>query len=148
MLVALSLIVAALTQPGNPEDGYRLATRAFKKTYTSYADRNVVAQTLPWGDAEENPPISARQALKLADKMLRSIAEAPDGWKWKATNLNLLIGENPAFWSVTYQAIPIDQNTEMGPEPHIITLMVLMDGTAIKPVVTDVGDDAPPPPAD
>lgn len=134
-LTPLTIAVVALTQAPDVDTGYYHISHAFGKTYKSRVDRNVVSQTPAWDETEESPPVSPRQALKLVDKMRRSIAKAPDGWEWKAMNLHLFVGENPCAWYVMYQAVPVEP--EEGPIPfHELTLIVLMDGTVIKPVVS------------
>jgi hypothetical protein len=68
--------------------------------------------------------------------MRKSVAKAPDGWEWKAMNLSLFVGEKHSCWYVMFQAVPTEP--EEGPIPfHELTLIVLMDGTVIKPVVED-----------
>lgn len=135
MALAVLALAQAPYQTVETEDDYHVS-RAFGKTYKSSVDPRVVFNTPPWNDEEESPPVSPRQAIKLAGKMCESVATAPDGWKWKAMNLNLFVGERYTYWSVMYQAVPI--KPKGGPvEFHEITLIVLMDGTVIKPVVTD-----------
>lgn len=150
-LASLAVAVTALTQADDDIGRNVVESHAFGKTYWSRIVRNVVNQTPPWNDNDENPPVSARRALKLSEKVLRSIAKAPDGWKWKAVNANLLLVEDAPIWFVRYQGISADP-TESRDSEHEITLVVLMDGTVIKPVVAEetdehaeAGEFAPPP---
>ncbi|HVX16253.1 MAG TPA: hypothetical protein VHC22_34020 [Pirellulales bacterium] len=45
------------------------------------------------------------------------------------------------MWNATYQAIPVDPKTNGASDLHIIMLIVLMDGTMVKPVVADEEPD-------
>lgn len=108
--IASSLAVAAIaaTHIGGSDGSYSCSSIAFGKMYRSDVDKQLAAKMPRWSDKDEDPPVSPRQALKLADKMLRSIAEAPDGWKWQSVHLRMLLGENPCLWYVTYQGVPVD----------------------------------------
>jgi hypothetical protein len=134
---SLTIAVAALTQAYEAPDGSKHVSHAFGKTYTSRANPEAVNQTPTWDEAEESPPVSPRRAIKLAGKMLRSTAKAPDGWKWEATNQRLFVRGNLCLWHVMYQAVPIEPEAGLLPPFHEITLIVLMDGTVVKPVVAD-----------
>lgn len=138
--VASSLTVAAMAvmHVGVSDGSYSHSSIAFGKTYKSHVAKEVADKTPRWSNREENPPVSPREALKLADKMLRSIAKAPKGWKWQAMHLNMLLGENPCLWFVTYQGVPVEPEGVSSIPYHEITLIVLMDGTVIKPEITEL----------
>ena len=144
---ALGIVLIALLQadqPGQPLESAvgefgEIATSAFGKTYTTYVKGDLVTGSLAWEEKDDCPPISPRKAIRAADKMCKSIVDTPDGWRWKVGSLNLFLGgENGGhcFWCVDYQAVPVEPKE--GPiEIHQLILVILMDGTAIKPTVSD-----------
>ena len=134
---SLTIALAAMTQADHAPEGDKQVSHAFGKTYTSRADPDVLSRSPWWDETEESPPVSPRRALKLADKMLRSIAKAPDGWKWRVTNQRLFIWGNMCLWHVMYEAVPIEPEAGLLEPFHEITLIVLMDGTVVKPVLAD-----------
>ncbi|HEV3344171.1 MAG TPA: hypothetical protein VG125_27595 [Pirellulales bacterium] len=144
-LIPSLVVVLSLGQADESEDKFCLTSQAFGKTYKSYMAHDAIRISPAWDEEAESPPVSPRKAIKLAEKMRKSVVKAPDGWKWEVMNLHLLFeedqlsGEVHCAWHVMFQAIPIKQKS--GPIPfHEVTLIVLMDGTVLEPTV----EDAPP----
>jgi hypothetical protein len=69
--------------------------------------------------------------------MRKTIVKAPDDWKWNTMDVRLFLYHDVCVWHVTFQAMPIEPDAGLVPDHEEITLIVLMDGTVIKPVVAD-----------
>lgn len=139
----LALVLLALTQTTEAPNKSCITSRAFGKTYKSCVDENSFRSSPAWNrEKQSSPPVSPRKAVQVAEKMRKAVANAPDGWKWELMNLNLTFREDDhCAWLVMFQAIPALPEDEQRFPLHEITLVVLMDGTAIEPTV---GDDEEP----
>jgi hypothetical protein len=111
-------------------------------TYISYAFGKVFKVTIAdeaidkspaWKADADNPPLSAKKALRLATDLKNSLVKDSDEYKWKLKTLAL----EPAtglrwYWIATFEAEFRGFSTGL---PNQLRLVVLMDGTAIKPVI-------------
>ncbi|WP_254507973.1 hypothetical protein [Anatilimnocola floriformis] len=114
-----------------------MASYAFSKVYLVTISAEDVERSPAWSDDAENPPISARKALQLALAMKNSLVKDQDNFKWQLKSAELTpTFDRPGkwYWLVTYEAI--FQGGSTGMPPHL-RLVVLMDGTVIKPVIKD-----------
>ena len=115
-----------------------------------------VARSPAWKDDEQNPPLSARKALELADAYVRKEYEPLKlgGIEWRRATRGITLMPfvpNPEdsgdaadikdpkgrwLWAVTYVWCPVLKNGAFeGELPHIV-VPVLMDGTVV-PVARD-----------
>jgi hypothetical protein len=95
-----------------------------------------------WRDDAENPPLSARKAIKLANEMKDRVVKDSDDHKWTFKDAAL----HPAvdgkwYWLVYYEFEQQQPSNGViigsSGHPAFLRLVVLMDGTVIKPVVRD-----------
>jgi len=119
----------------------------FGQTFSSYADGKQfsvdvwpedVTKAPQWKADDENPPLSARKALKLANAVREQLVQDDDDWKWIMKSVQLTPTDNPKggwFWLVCYEA-QLLKGSSSGIAPNL-RLAVLMDGTVPKP---DVGE--------
>jgi hypothetical protein len=89
-----------------------------------------------WTEADENPPLSAKKALKAANKMKDSLVKDNDKFKWSLHSLALTPARGDRwYWMAEYRA-HVRRGGSSGP-PRSLRLVVLMDGKAIQPKVSD-----------
>lgn len=140
MLTAIPLLIAlAASSQVTEDDKLCVTSHAFGKTFKSTIDHDAFVKSPRWDQEKTDvPPVSPRKAISLAKKMRESVVKAPEDWQWHATTLLLFItGDNHCAWHVTFQALPVELEAGLVPEYQQVTLIVLMDGTVVKPVVTD-----------
>ena len=107
--------------------------------YTVSLNHETIQKTPDWADDQENPPISARKAAKLATEMKDSLAKGTKASNWKLDSLSLMKIEGKWLWTATFT--PRDEEllaelkhaTDSQDGFPQLTLPVLMDGTVIKP---------------
>jgi len=112
---------------------------AFGKFYVVTIPDDALQRTPAWMEHAENPPLPAHRARKLATQMKESLVEDGDGYKWRLRSLALYpLDDNPFepptdkwFWVATFWAMKVE-GAATG-RPHELQLVILMDGTVIKP---------------
>jgi hypothetical protein len=98
--------------------------------------------TPSWKPSAADPPLSARRAIKLADRCIGSIMKKRKKFRWDLESISLLSGsaasDDKWFWIARYVENPTAGGTgATGTEPDFY-VAVLMDGTVAK--VTRVDD--------
>lgn len=86
-----------------------------------------------WLPEEENPPVSARKALALAEKEKERVLRGVRGGntRWVLNSINLTpAGRNRWYWEVEYHGYPPGGMTG---RPYVLIFVVLMDGRLVKP---------------
>jgi len=128
-LAAISLFVGV----GRAE--MRLYSYAFSKQYVVTISDDALQKSPAWAEEAENPPVSARKAIKLADGMKDSLVKDSKDFKWTLRSASLQpAGAGKWFWLVYYEAEFQGVSTGI---PNYLRLVVLMDGTVIKPDVKE-----------
>ncbi|HVX10207.1 MAG TPA: hypothetical protein VHC22_03295 [Pirellulales bacterium] len=138
----LAIALLVLTQePAQPfvvatDEGYRVTTRVTtpesERLCESYVTRDAIRKTPAWDrDKSDSPPVSPRKAVRLAEKMRKSVVK-DDTREWEIPNMHLIFEGDHCVWCVTFRT-----------EPHLpeaglvsfdeVTVFVLMDGTVVKP---------------
>jgi hypothetical protein len=115
---------------------YRTTDYAFDKTFVNELSAERFAAMPDWDEEDDNPPISARTALRLARRMRDSVIEIPDGFVWDRGSLTIVRTTKHCFWLVNFKASKPRDNGK-----HRLSIVVLMDGTVVKPVVADKSDE-------
>jgi hypothetical protein len=135
MLLTVAALVALLAPSGQVPIDLEVLSIAFGKLYRSTVTPAVLAKTPVWDEKDENPPVSARQAIKLADKARERIVKDTDDWKWHREHVELHEFFGRWYWTVRYRAYNTDIVFYVTlPE---LTLVVLMDGTVIEPTIVE-----------
>lgn len=93
-----------------------------------------IQRTPDWAEDADNPPLSPRVALARARADLRTFL--PDAAQWRHPEISLKEVGAPHKWIyiVKFEG-PLPPNMSDGPV-DIMRVIVLMDGTAIKPIIT------------
>lgn len=110
------------------------ASYAFSKQYIVSITSEALEKSPTWKEDDENPPLPARKAIRLANKMKDSLVKDSKDYKWKLQSASLHpSGAGKWYWLVHYDAEY--QGSGSTGVPSHLRLVVLMDGTIIKPVV-------------
>jgi hypothetical protein len=108
---------------------------AFAKKYTVTIIDEALKKSPAWENDAENPPLSAKKAIKLANEIKDSLVKDSKDFKWKLRSASLEpAGEDKWYWLINYEAQ--FQGFSSG-IPNHLRLVVLMDGTVVKPEVKD-----------
>lgn len=114
---------------------YSHASYAFSKKYNVSVTSDALEKSPTWKEDDENPPLPARKAIRLANEMKDSLVTDSKDFKWKLQNASLQPADaGKWYWLVHYDAE--FQGGSTG-RPDNLRLVVLMDGTVIKPVIKD-----------
>jgi hypothetical protein len=141
LAVVLAVFVVNATDAG-AMDGYEtMAGYAFGKSYVITIRGEDLKKSPAWDQAAENPPLSARRALKLATEHQRALIPAPADWIWQLQYIGLRETQGKWYWLAHFEASQREA-FGIGPPPDLY-VAVLMDGTVVKPVVRDHRADAP-----
>src|SRR4051812_48060584 len=81
-------------------------SKAFGVSYVSTIPDEVLEKTPEWKEESENPPVSARKALKLAEKKMKQVVKVPDDWKGKLEELVLSRDGSRWFWRAQFVWFP------------------------------------------
>lgn len=90
-----------------------------------------------WESLEENPPVSAKEAIELAIRKRKALVPDQAGYRWimKQSSLRPMDPEYGYwFWEVDFEQESIDARMKSGRGPNL-RLAVLMDGTVVEPTV-------------
>lgn len=132
-LIAVAVAMAFLVAPVRAET--TLYSYAFSKQYIVSISDEALEKSPPWKEDAENPPLSARKAIKLANEMKDSLVKDSKRYKWVLQFASLYpTGEGKWYWLVHYDAEFQGGSTGI---PNHLQLVVLMDGTVITPLVKD-----------
>jgi hypothetical protein len=129
LLVSLPEVIEAEARAGDEE----MAGYAFGKSYTISVTREALRRAPAWDESAENPPLSARRALKLATECQRALVAAPADWEWHLMYLGLRQNNGRWYWLANFEAYPTRHAFD-GVAPNLY-VAVLMDGTVVKPVI-------------
>jgi hypothetical protein len=133
------LVAAALV----PLGGVQLSAR--EEETKCGADHNLyklvvtevqLAKSPPWNAKAASPPLSARQALKLASATKSEMVKDSAEWQWRLQELSLTHLPTRSvrdrwYWVAHYTASP--RQGGLGGGAPCLYIAVLMNGTVIKP---------------
>jgi hypothetical protein len=127
-------LLPADTCTSYPPDGRRYDSTITPEMQTTSSD---------WSETDDNPPLSARRAIALAEAALPTFLK--DIHEWERTDARYLssvslvpLGGKKWSWKVDYRWLP-RVGSSRG-TPLTFCVFVLMDGTVVKPKV--IGGDA------
>jgi hypothetical protein len=132
----LHLLAMMATTCLSPSISYDVSyhSYAISANYTVTVTREALAKSPLWKDDEENPPFSAKKAIKLANEMKDSLVEDSKDYKWKLDEATLKpAGGEKWYWLIRYEA-QFQGGASIG-VPPFLCLVVLMDGKVVKPEV-------------
>jgi hypothetical protein len=97
------------------------------------SNRSLTRSQPPWKNKDPNPPVSARQALQIADKFRRERFKNHSQYDWSLEHVALTpldLKSDKWCWIVQFEAVP--KNGGDGRWPRF-PVYVLMDGSTIEP---------------
>src|SRR5262245_18407558 len=100
-------------------------SKAFGVSYETTIPDAVLEKTPEWKEESENPPVSARKALTLAEKKMKQMVKVPDDW---TGNLDVMALNRKGlrwFWRAQFVWFPKSGGFS-GVPPHL-DVIVLMD---------------------
>jgi hypothetical protein len=110
-------------------------SRALKNAYITTLSDEVLERTPKWNETDENPPVSARKAISLANGLADKLEPDNDAnWKRRLEGIQLCQKGQNWFWQAEYEWRP--RIGGLGGLPPFLTIIVLMDGTVVQPKVT------------
>jgi hypothetical protein len=123
LLVVTTPLRAEITIPGRFDGGVR---------YITISD-SALARSPAWNVGAANPPLSAREADRLATwQKARTLRDSKD-WKWQLeSTLPFYASDDKWFWVVEYHEHP-QPGLMLDGVPGICRFVILMDGTVIEP---------------
>ena len=142
-LLLPSLIVFCATGEAAPAEpfpaepsGETYRSRLFENTWVSKITDEAIDKSPNWDAASENPPLSAKKALKLSLPVAERLAKAEkkgfDAWKIELEGATLKKSGKHWIWKVQYTWHRGGIGTGVPPFADII---VLMDGTVVEPKI-------------
>jgi len=109
----------------------------FGKVYTVTITEEALKKSPAW-KSDENPPLSAKKAINLAAAMKDTLVKDSDDHAWGLESASLKPFLDKWYWQISYEtrvmARGIGGSGSSGP-PTLLHLVVLMDGTVVKPEV-------------
>jgi hypothetical protein len=135
-VIASPIVIVALVLFAEPQvaPAFRTSNSAFGKTFVTEVTIATLEAAPSWNDeADENPPVSAKGALRLARDGRDSVIVIPDEFEWDRGSL-MLIAAPHWVWVVNFKA---SHKRGLDPSKHRLTLLVLMNGTVVKPALKD-----------
>ena len=131
MVIIIAVFIILLSEPC-----YAQITRcsyAFSKQYCFTITANMLKVSPVWSEDADNPPLPARKAIRLATKLKNELVKDTEKFKWKLESCSLEQAETSKwYWFITYFARYQGSSTGI---PHHLQVIVLMDGTVIRPMV-------------
>jgi len=134
--VVVSQYMATMPYTGSTHDikGSSFYDYGAGERFTSTIDEEKVRESPSWNPRNSNPPLSAREALSIAEKLRKERLKDVNGWKWGLDSLTLypLDGANNKWcWRVSFVAYP-EHGAMAGHAPEF-NPFVLMNGKVIPP---------------
>jgi hypothetical protein len=100
----------------------------FKDGYRTTVTSEAIANTPAWNNDDDNPPLSAKRATKIAKRQVDLMTKGQEHAKWRLTSLSLESFDDGWFWLVTYKAPSPGTTLAMS-----LRIAILMDGTVVEP---------------
>ena len=139
-LLCLGVIAMILQYANLPEDDSEdevtrtIYSNAFDNEYISDILLSDLMKSPAWQDNADNPPISARRAIQLAGQMRRTLFKDNEDYHWQLYAAEIGFGRNRrCWWDVHFLARSTTGGSGVPDDLHVI---VLMDGTVLKPKVS------------
>lgn len=124
----LSFVASAI---GDEVHDYSSYSTVDEKAFESKVSSDVVAKTPTWSPEAENPPLSARRAIRVARKQMEALVHNPS--VWRLDTIQLLDMGDHLHWMYI-----VEFERQYPPDfavygDHSLRILVLMNGVAITP---------------
>lgn len=98
-------------------------------THIAVVTNEMLRKSPTWEKDAENPPLSARRALKLAEQYVDASVRPNKEWKRELDSIGLVQDDDKWFWKADFLWYPRMGSLE-GHPPNC-TVIILMDGTVV-----------------
>jgi hypothetical protein len=119
---------------GTAKEGWRRYGDMDSDAHIKIETNSSLTRSQPeWKNTEPNPPVSARQALQIADKFRRERFKDHSRYDWSLEHVALTpldIKSDKWCWIVLFEAVPKNGGDGRWPK---FPVYVLMDGSTIEP---------------
>ena len=130
LLWLICAVLMASNAAAAQEAEYTAEGEAFGVSYSSYVFRESLEKTPRWERNAEHPPVSARRALRIAEKEA-GIVSAREGYERRVHQVALVPVRDRWIWEVSFiWKGRVGGGTGI---PDYLQVIILMDGSAIKP---------------
>ncbi len=137
ILIGTAMVMAAFGVPSiraRADDGELCSYVSLNsgKAFVSVITAEAVERTPRWNTSSPCPPLSAQNAMLLADKMKDELLDPRTDERWVRVAIELRQAtDDHWYWLARYE---LDPDGWSGPLPDLI-ILVLMDGTVVTPRV-------------
>lgn len=129
-MIAYGLVACAASNASAQIYSYAFGTK-----YEVTISRNALEKSPAWEHSADNPPVSPRKAIDLANAIKDSLVKDTTRHEWRLVSASLVPANAPGkwYWLVRYEAhVRVGGSSGI---PDHLQLVVLMDGKAIQPKV-------------
>jgi hypothetical protein len=108
------------------------------RTIMVKVNKERLLRTPVWRTEAVNPPVSPKRAIGLANEMRKALVKDTARFKWRFVSAKLVRDTESErwYWKIGFEARV--RAAEPPDYPQELELVVLMDGTAVQPIVTPV----------
>jgi hypothetical protein len=106
------------------------------KTIAVKVDTKRLLATPSWKKDEANPPVCAKRAIGIAQEIKKALIKSPGRFQWRLVSAKLVRDRECErwYWKIEFEGrLPPSEPPDF---PKELDVVVLMDGTAVQPVVT------------
>ena len=104
------------------------------KNFNSEITQEQIERMPAWPDAEPQPPLPVRQAIALAQELLRRLVHEPDRWRLGEAVLKPFGNHGRWIYLIKFRGF-LPPNIIDGIVPNM-RIVVLMNGEVIEPIIT------------
>jgi hypothetical protein len=136
MVSAITAILLVVTPASGAGVRIEINSYGLGKRYAVVVTQAALDKAPAWKAEADDPPLPARKAMKLAGATKDRLVQDTKDWVWRQASAALEESTDGRwYWLVSYEARPRD-GLLSGVAPYL-RLVVLMDGTVVKPKVSD-----------
>ena len=138
-------LVGAMAWTVLADQGFDSYDYQTNRHFMVWAEDGALRRAPPWKPEAENPPLSPRKAMRLADVKKRQLVKDRADFNWRLRSIELVPGDGDRwFWLVNYEEQPrLRPGTGASGPWSELRLIVLMDGTVVEPEVSPWLDREP-----
>ena len=131
LVITVSLVFIAYAHGKEPSWRYSATGQADRKQFTSKVTDAALAKAPAWSKGSERPPLSPGRARELAYKQLQESVH--DAKQWKLHEIGLVDTGDHVHWIYVAHFMRRYPDTVAVFGAEFFDIVVLMDGTPIKP---------------
>jgi hypothetical protein len=134
--VAAFAFLAATAVGGELYESFSVSGKANNQSYEFTATKADLAKTPVWPVGTEQPPLTPRRAEEIARRQLQQLVPGGGDWRLEGITVSPLGDDLHWVYSVEFSPPLRRDVAEFGRD--YMRLLVLFDGSAIKPKITPI----------